>query len=142
MANNAHELATPKQVASELGISTSTLRVWSTRFASILTSTANPPKDAASGRVGMRRYAPSDVAILARARDLLAPGGRTFSEVLTILRTEQPQPLVAQEPRDLATPDLARALVILADQKDQLADLQRRVSDLESRDRRPWWRFW
>jgi len=138
MANDLHDLATPKEVAAQLDVATSTLRAWSAQFASQLSIDANPPKER-SGRIGRRLYNAQDVATLARARDLLR-SGLTVSRTLDVLRTE-PQPPVVQEPRALATGDMGRSLVTLAtlatDQRDAIANLEARVAALE---RRPWWR--
>ena len=133
---------TPKEVTAQLGIASSTLRAWSTRFASVLSKDANPP-EGPTGGVGRRLYNPSDVATLARARDLLA-SGLTFDRTLATLQTEpEPQPLAVQEPRALATSDLGRALLTIADQTDRLDILERRISDLENRPQdRPRWLRW
>ena len=143
MATNPQSLATPKEVAAQLGIASSTLRAWSKHFASELSTHANPPKAASSGRVGRRLYNPADVQTLARARDLLA-GGLTFERTLAVLRTE-PEPLAVVDPGQLAqTGDVARALVavvdLAAEQRQRLEDLERRVQDLECEKAPPWWR--
>jgi DNA-binding transcriptional MerR regulator len=136
-------LSTPKEVASKLDISPSTLRAWSVKFAGILSENANPPKEA-SGRVGRRLYAPEDLAILARAKELLA-SGLTFERALTVLRTEpEPGPAAlaaVQDNRALAVPELVQAIQVIADQKTKLDDLEARVSELEKSRRRRWWPF-
>ena len=137
----APDLATPKEVARQLDIATSTLRAWSTQFASQLSSMANPPKEA-KGRIGRRLYNPSDVATLTRAKVLL-DSGLTFSRVLAVLQTEPETLPAVVSPGHLAeTGDVARALVVITDlaisQRQQLDDLETRVSQLEQ-DRRPFW---
>ena len=86
---------------------------------------------ASRGREGQR-----EVATLARARDLLA-SGLTFERTLAVLRTDPQTPATVQESRALALPELAQALQVIADQRQQLADLDRRVQELENR--RPFW---
>ena len=145
MATNPHALATPKEVAAQLAIAPSTLRTWSKHFASQLSTTANPPKEA-SGRVGRRLYNPQDVAILARAKTLL-DSGLPFSRVLAILQTEPESLPAVVNPGHLAeSGDVARALVAITDlaisQRQRLDELESRIADLEQ-DRRPFWqRLW
>ena len=69
---------TPSQVASMLGVSASTIRLWSTQFANHLSETAR------GGDRRRRSYTPEDVASLARARDAFR-AGKTVPEVAALL---------------------------------------------------------
>jgi len=64
----------PGEAASRLGIPPSTLRLYSARFADLLSSAAGggAQGDTAEGR--HRRYTPEDLAVLAEIRRLLAAG--------------------------------------------------------------------
>jgi DNA-binding transcriptional MerR regulator len=66
----------PREIAAELGISPSTLRLWSTRFAPLLSDGAR--KDSA-GTTAQRRYATEDIDVLRQAQQLLSRG-RTYAE--------------------------------------------------------------
>ena len=139
------DLATPKEVARQLDVASSTLRAWSAQFASQLSTTANPPKEA-SGRIGRRLYSPSDVATLTRAKVLL-DSGLPFSRVLAILQTEPETLPAVVSPGHLAeSGDVARALVAITElaisQRQRLDDVEARLSQLEEARRPFWTRLW
>ena len=137
-------LYSPKDTAQRLDIATSTLRSWSARFAGHLSDHANPvpgPK-----RVGRRLYSSADLETLARVKTLLDSGLTFDSAATALLTSEAPETLPAVlDPGHLAeSGDVGRALVAITDlaisQRQQLADLETRVSDLESRA--PFWLRW
>lgn len=66
-------LLTPGEVAQFLGISPSTLRRWSTRFAEFLSSGAGHSSASSSSHTH-RRYTQEDVAVLRTIRDMLSQG--------------------------------------------------------------------
>ncbi len=63
----------PKDVCERLGISTATLRLWSTRFESHLSPSARASLTA-NGSPAQRRYTEDDLAVFVRAKSLLATG--------------------------------------------------------------------
>jgi DNA-binding transcriptional MerR regulator len=69
-------LQRPREVADDLGIAPSTLRLWSTEFAEFL-STAAAKRD---GALGQRRYADEDRRVLRRVGELLAREGASDYE--------------------------------------------------------------
>lgn len=78
----------PREIAAELGISPSTLRLWSTRFAPLLSDGAR--KDDA-GPTAQRRYDDADLQTLRRVQDLLKQG-QTYSQVADALTPKQAPP--------------------------------------------------
>ncbi len=76
-------LLTPGEVAQMLGISSSTLRRWSTRFAEFLSSGAGHSVGGSSSHTH-RRYTQEDVAVLRIIRDMLSQGF-TYEHVLNSL---------------------------------------------------------
>lgn len=107
----------PTEVASRLGMAGNTLRVYSARFATLLRPPAARPGAGRGGRPGHRLYSPEDVAILARARDLVA-SGLTYEQALARLKTE----VAALNPHVLEGGDGARA-----EDPAQAASLQQAV---------------
>ena len=103
-------LIRPAEAAQRLGIPASTLRRWSRRFAAFLSPQANGLRPA-DGTRGHRRYAPEDLAVLARCKTLLSQG-LTFDQVAAMLETnfepevtvvegeveEEGEPVRAEEP--------------------------------------------
>ncbi len=75
-------LKTAQQVATELGISSSTLRRWSKDFGPFLS-----PSGALSGDGANRRFSDEDVLVLHRVKEQLASGSST-DEVAEQLRSE------------------------------------------------------
>jgi DNA-binding transcriptional MerR regulator len=61
---------TSDDVAGKLNVSRPTLALWCTTFANRLSASANPPR-IPSGSIGQRLFTEEDVAVLARARQLL-----------------------------------------------------------------------
>jgi len=93
-------LLRPADAARQLGIPASTLRRWSRRFAAFLSAEANGAVHADGGR-GHRRYAPRDLAVLARCKALLSEG-RTFEQTARELETAfQPDALTVTGEIDL-----------------------------------------
>lgn len=76
-------LITPGEVAQMLGVSSSTLRRWSSRFAEYLSSGAGL-SSAGSGSHSHRRYSQEDVAVLRTIRDMLSQG-YTYEHILHVL---------------------------------------------------------
>lgn len=123
---------TPAQVANMLGVSSSTLRLWSTQFADHLSEAARP------GAGKRRSYTPDDVSTLTQARDALR-SGRTVPDVVSLLSVPQDTPGVALVTQQAMIGELnaARAaLVSLAAQQtanaDAIANLTTEVADLRS----------
>lgn len=79
----------PFEAAKHLGIAENTLRVYAARFASLLSPGASGQRNAAQGVPTKRLYTPSDIRLLARAKDLVSSGG-SYDEALAILRAERP----------------------------------------------------
>ncbi len=88
----------PAEAASHLGLPTSTLRLYSVRFRSLLSEHAAPTR-AGVGRIGHRRYTDKDLEMLAGARDLVKSGS-SFDEALTELGGRPPQSLTQATDRD------------------------------------------
>ncbi len=61
---------TSDDVAGKLNISRPTLVLWCARFASCLSTSANPPRGS-PGNIAERLFTEEDVAVLARAKQLL-----------------------------------------------------------------------
>ncbi len=78
----------PADAASGLRLPTSTLRLYSVKFSTLLSDHARP-RDR-SGRPGRRRYTADDLEILARARDLVR-SGRSFKEALVEMGGTPPE---------------------------------------------------
>ncbi|MBC7241752.1 MAG: MerR family transcriptional regulator, partial [Anaerolineae bacterium] len=74
---------TPGEVAHLLGISPSTLRRWSTRFAEFLSFGAGHTSAGTASHTH-RRYTQEDVAVLRTVRDMLSQGF-TYEHVLNSL---------------------------------------------------------
>ncbi|MDA8188793.1 MAG: MerR family transcriptional regulator [Dehalococcoidales bacterium] len=83
------ELLKPAEVCEKLAMPPSTLRVYSTRFADVLSETARKPPVGPDGRVGHRLYNGRDLVVLTKAKELLAQG-LTYEQVLAELRLTVP----------------------------------------------------
>lgn len=144
----------PKQAAELLDVSVPTIRRWSNHFATSLSEGATP----ARGR--HRHYTEGDIAVMARAKELLA-SGLTYDKVAEILSVESAQGgeskslVPAAAPAELPFPhqvmesreaigralqviserdgQLAGALEIIADQREEMEKLRKRIDDLERR---------
>ncbi|MFC2030965.1 MerR family transcriptional regulator [Chloroflexota bacterium] len=84
----------PNEVATQLQISPSTLRRWSTEFAEFLTDAAGRPEPADGGSTTHRRYSDEDLEALMTIKGLLAEG-LTYTQVckrLDALRLRQTSP--------------------------------------------------
>ena len=89
----------PNEVASQLGISPSTLRRWSNEFADALSDHAGRPEMAPTGGISHRRYTDQDLETLLTIKGLLTEG-LTYIQVgrrLELLRMRSAQ---ADEPFD------------------------------------------
>ena len=138
----------PVEVARQMGIADSTLRRYCSDFAKHLSPDAAP--DDAGTR---RRFRPSDVAVLKRAKELL-DAGNTIEGVNTLLGLDDFSTLEAEEaeepPKSATTAtDATQALVsllggqVIATQADQaqritrqdaeLGDLAEQLADLRER---------
>lgn len=71
----------------------STLRVYSTKFAELLSEAASNPPVSADGRTGHRLYSDRDLVILAKAKELLGRG-LTYDQALAELRPTYASPTV------------------------------------------------
>lgn len=80
----------PKEVADRLGISPSTLRLWSTHFASQLSEQANKLAPEGPGHAAQRRYTDDDIDTLTTVKQLLAQG-LTYEEAKAKLRRRPQQ---------------------------------------------------
>lgn len=104
---SAGELLRPAEAAARLGMPPSTLRLYATKFAEFLSPAAASPPVSPDGRPAPRLYTAQDLALLARAKELLARG-LTYDQARQALRQ-----LAGLEPRAAPTPvaaDLERAL--------------------------------
>ncbi len=125
----------PVEVARQLGIADSTLRRYCTDFARHLSPDAAP--DDAGTR---RRFRPSDVAILKRAKELLDMGNtiEAVNDLLALDDFSTAEAEEAQETPSGATPasDATQALVsllggqVIAAQADQAQRLSRQDMEL------------
>ncbi|MHB1413625.1 MAG: MerR family transcriptional regulator [Chloroflexota bacterium] len=75
----------PAEAAGELGVPSSTLRLYSVRFAPLLSDAAARPVERAGGRPGFRLYNERDLAVLREGKRLLE-SGLTYQEALKELR--------------------------------------------------------
>jgi DNA-binding transcriptional MerR regulator len=91
----------PQDIATELGISSATLRLWSKHFAAYLSPSAQSTLTE-QGTPAQRRYSAEDRALFVRAKSLLDLG-LTYQEVISTLA----EPVV--------TPPLPLALLIRED---------------------------
>ena len=138
----------PVEVARQMGIADSTLRRYCSDFAKHLSPDAAP--DDAGTR---RRFRPSDVAVLKRAKELL-DAGNTIEGVNTLLGLDDFSTIEAEEAEEPPTSattatDATQALVsllggqVIATQADQaqritrqdaeLGDLAEQLADLRER---------
>ncbi len=85
----SEEWLKPSAAAQRLQMPASTLRVYSTKFASLLSPAASDPPTTADGKRGSRLYSSTDIAVLARAKEQLAKG-MTYEQVLQDLRMSIP----------------------------------------------------
>lgn len=82
----SEEFLKPAEAAKRLGMPPSTLRVYSTKFAEMLSDGASNPPVSSDGRTGHRLYSDRDLVILAKAKEALARG-LTYDQALAELRT-------------------------------------------------------
>lgn len=85
----SEEWLKPSAAAQRLQMPASTLRVYSTKFASLLSPSASDPPFSSDGKRGSRLYSSTDIAILSRAKELLSKG-MTYEQVLQDLRISIP----------------------------------------------------
>ena len=123
----------PGQVAQLLGISTRTLRRWSTAFSNSLSAGAR--------RRGRKRsFDGQDVATLRQASELL-DDGLTLAQIAERLPAIEPnQPVTALTLSTEASMALGQALERTARLTDDVSDLDVRVDQLERWLALPWWR--
>ncbi|GEM_PF-3179395 len=124
----------PVEVARQMGIADSTLRRYCTDFARHLSPDAAPDAGV------KRRFRPSDVAILKRAKELLDMGNtiEAVNDLLALEDFSTVEAEEAQEPPPGATPasDATQALVsllggqVIAAQADQAQRLSRQDAEL------------
>ncbi len=114
----------PREIAAELGIAPSTLRLWSVHFASELSDSAR--KASAEAPWARRRYTDEDLEILLQAKSLLDQG-LTYQETKRRLRPSPSLPAV--QPQD----EVSRKEGVLPQEtRDSLASLQ---EALKARDK-------
>lgn len=125
----------PADVAARLGISVSTLRRWSQRFAPFLSPTANPSEEESKHR----RYTDEDLATLLTIKGLLSEG-YAYEQVRRRLRAlhsgdapagESYALVASQEP----APTLAPVVTILADTLHTVADGQQLLLNSQQANR-------
>ncbi|MHB8991711.1 MAG: MerR family transcriptional regulator [Chloroflexota bacterium] len=96
----------PQEVADKLGISPSTLRLWSNRFASALSDQARKIAPGGAGTAAQRRYRDEDLETLIKAKELLSQG-LTYEETKRRLRqAADPRPADPQPPESPPAPAL------------------------------------
>ena len=78
----------PREIASELGIGSSTLRLWSVQFAADLSASARKASGENSTPWAQRRYTEEDLELLLRVKAMLAQGF-TYEEAKHRLRHSQ-----------------------------------------------------
>jgi hypothetical protein len=136
----AEEWMKPAAAASRLKMPSSTLRVYSIRFASLLSPSASDPPSGSDGKRGSRLYGSTDIAVLSRAKDLLATG-LTYDQVLSELRLSLPHGRSAGNggngascPIVLANKPYPTVSVLTAEQVEELAKglINTAVSHLDS----------
>jgi len=88
----------PAEAAITLGVPASTLRLYSVRFASLLSEGAAHPIERAGGRPGFRIYMEQDLALLREGKKLLEQG-LTYDEALAELRRRYRPRLVRPQER-------------------------------------------
>lgn len=89
MSSVGEELLRPAEVCRRLGMPPSTLRIYSTKFAEVLSESAARPAVGGEGKVGYRLYTERDLVVLKKAKELLAQG-LTYEQVLAELRLVVP----------------------------------------------------
>ncbi len=77
----------PREVAQKLGISPSTLRLWSNQFSHELSELARKEGSSGAGPTAQRRYTAEDLQTLAQVKELLAEG-LTYEETRRKLRKQ------------------------------------------------------
>jgi DNA-binding transcriptional MerR regulator len=100
----------PADAAAVVGVPASTLRLYSVRFAPLLSESAAHPVGAGGGRPGARVYSEHDVAILKDGKRLLEQG-RTYEEALRELRRRwAPRAIRRAEPAVVQSEEKAASL--------------------------------
>jgi len=79
------ELLKPAAAAQRLDMPASTLRVYSTRFAELLSEAASSPPVSSDGKPGHRLYTARDLVVLGKGKELVAQGS-TYEQALEELR--------------------------------------------------------
>ena len=92
----------PREMAERLGISASTLRLWSNQFADVLSNYATKAPTGDRTPAAQRRYTDDDLRTLLRAKALLAQG-LTYEETKRRL-SQDPPPQQAPPLSDKAAP--------------------------------------
>jgi DNA-binding transcriptional MerR regulator len=121
----------PRETGRRLRMPASTLRVYSTKFAPLLSPSASQPVDAPGGNPISRLYSSTDVAILSQAKELLSQGmtyKQTLEELFLSLpgsraRTSTPTPSTAVEcPQDARLVSATQLEAILKAAMNNLVD--------------------
>lgn len=128
---------TPSQVAAMIGVSTSTVRLWSTQFADFLSDAARP----GAGR--RRSYTPDDVGVLQRAYTALHEG-KTVSDVVQLLAASPVQSGTALITTGAILGELNAARAALADTNARVDALTTELEALRAevvalKSRRTFW---
>lgn len=116
----------PLEIAQRLGISSSTLRLWSNQFAPLLSEQARKEATDNGGPAAQRRYIDKDLHLLASAKELL-DRGLTYEEARARLnQATNPNPDDAPHPNtppsshsDQGDVQLSRALAEAIEAKDR-----------------------
>ncbi len=123
----------PQDVAEQLGISPSTLRLWSNHFAEALSDRARKVAADGAAAAAQRRYTEEDLETLTRAKELLAQG-LTYEETGRQLRPTPVPPAAA--PREIgeslqSSPQLHELQVTLASLRETLEAKDRTIAALK-----------
>ncbi len=109
----------PREIASELGIAPSTLRLWSVQFGNELSDPARKASVDNSAPWAQRRYTEEDLEVLLRVKAMLVQG-LTYDEVKRRLHRES---LPAAAPRREVEGDRAARALLPEDAASSLASL-------------------
>ncbi|HIC89726.1 MAG TPA: MerR family transcriptional regulator [Anaerolineae bacterium] len=137
---NDATLRRPQDVAARLGVSTSTLRRWSQRFAQFLSPDAGDPELSPHGEPTHRRYTDEDVATLVTIKGLLSEGF-TYEQVERRLRAlrlgeeseEDVYALVAPSSEEPSS--FTPAVTVLVDTLHTVADSQQVILNSQQSNR-------
>jgi DNA-binding transcriptional MerR regulator len=126
------ELRLPGDVATELGISTSTLRRWAKEFHPYLSGTAGK-SGVGAGVTTHRRYTEADVDFLSKVKVLLHRG-MTYGQVIRSLKgetratREEAYPIVPSE-AGIEASAVGPSLVVVADALRNINDNQQTIQN-------------